>query len=60
MKKPKSRFEKLKELPVEELAGVLSWYFECSRCPAKREKCSENDATCIDAIRDWLNDDGEF
>ncbi len=60
MENSDTRYERLKELSVEDLAGVLSWYFECSRCPAKKDNCSGNDATCMDAIRDWLNGEGEL
>lgn len=55
-----SRYDKIKTLSVDELTEVLSFYFECDRCPAKRDGCSENDASCMDAIRDWLKQDGEL
>lgn len=58
--KPSTRYNKLKKLSVDEMAPVLSWYFGCDRCPAKKGACSDNDAMCIDAIRDWLNAEGEL
>lgn len=53
-----SRYSQIKELSLEEMAGFLSWYFECSRCPAKKDMCSDNDAMCMDAIAVWLKKDG--
>lgn len=55
-----SRYDKIKELSVDEMTEVLSFYFGCDRCPAEREGCSDNDAICMDAIRDWLKQDGEL
>ena len=55
-----SRYDKIKELSVNDMAEFLSFYFECDRCPSKRDGCSENDACCMDAIRDWLKQDGEL
>ena len=60
MRKPKNRYEKIKKLPIDEMAAFLSFYFECSRCPAKKDNCWDNDAMCMDALRDWLNADGEL
>lgn len=60
MKKASTRYSKMKKLTVDEMTEVFSWYFGCDRCPAKRENCSDNDAMCMDAIRDWLNEDGEL
>ena len=53
-----SRYSQIKELSLEDMAGFLSWYFECSRCPAKKEMCSNDDAMCMDAISDWLSQEG--
>jgi hypothetical protein len=50
----------MKKLSLDEMTEVLSWYFGCDRCPAKREGCSDNDAMCMDAIRKWLNEEGEL
>lgn len=55
-----SRYDKIKELSVDEMTEVLSFYFGCDRCPAERDGCSDNDACCMDAIRDWLKQDGEL
>ena len=60
MKKKNTRYEQLKKQTVEEMAGTLSFYFGCDRCPAKKDNCSDNDAMCMDAIRDWLNEEGQF
>lgn len=60
MDKEKSRFEKIKALSIDELTEVLSFCFGCDRCPAKREGCSDNDTMCMDAIRDWLKQDGDL
>lgn len=56
----KTRYEKFKEMDLREMASTLSFYFDCSNCPAKREGCTENDAMHIDAIADWLNQEGGF
>ena len=60
--KKTTRYEKLKKMPVKEMAGTLSYYFGCDRCPAKtpNDSCSDNDAMCIDAIETWLNQEGNF
>lgn len=60
MKKTPTRYSKMKKLSLDEMTEVLSWYFGCDRCPAKREGCSDNDAMCMDAIRKWLNEEGEL
>lgn len=60
MDEEKSRFEKIKALSIDELTEFLSFYFGCDRCPAERDGCSDNDAMCMDAIRDWLKQDGEL
>lgn len=56
----KTRFEQIKELELDGMAGFLSWYFTCDSCPAKKENCSENDAMCMDAIKEWLNRKGQL
>lgn len=53
-----SRFEKIKVFGINDMAAFLGFYFDCASCPAKRESCSENDAMCMDAICDWLKQDG--
>lgn len=55
-----SRYDKIKELSVDDMTEFLSFYFGCDRCPAERDGCSDNDACCMDAIRDWLKQDGEL
>lgn len=60
MDKEKTRFEKIKALSIDGLTEILSFYFGCDRCPAEREGCSDNDAYCMDAIRDWLKQDGDL
>ena len=55
-----TRYQKLLSMSVDELAGTLSYYFGCDRCPAKTDICQENDSMCIDAIREWLKEEGEF
>ena len=42
------------------MAAFLSWYFLCDSCPAKKENCFENDAMCMDAIKEWLNEKGQL
>ena len=56
----KTRYEQFKEMTLQDMAGTLSYYFDCSNCPAKKDGCCENDAMCIDAIADWLNQNGNF
>lgn len=61
MKKEKeTRYEKLKAMNISDMAACLSFYFGCDRCPAKKENCSDNDAMCIDTIREWLDQEGQF
>lgn len=55
-----SRYGKIKELSIDDMTEFLSFYFGCDRCPAERDGCSDNDACCMDAIRDWLKQDGEL
>ena len=56
----KSHYEQFKEMSLNDMAVTLSYYFDCSNCPAKKDGCCENDAMCIDAIADWLNQSGNF
>ena len=56
----KTRYEQLKEMTLQDMAATLSFYFDCSNCPAKKDGCSENNAMCIDAIADWFNQSGNF
>ena len=58
--KMKSRYEKIKELDVSEMVEFLSWYFDCFRCPAKRDNCSDNDAMCMDALKYWIEQEGQL
>ena len=58
--KKKTRYDQVKKLSIQDMAGFLSWYFDCSRCPAKKENCSDNDAMCMDAITAWLNEEGSL
>ena len=60
MKKSQSRYERIKKFSEREMAEFLSWYFNCSSCPAKMDNCSDNDAMCMDAIYCWLNNDGDL
>lgn len=55
-----SRYDKIKELSVKDMTEFLSFYFGCDRCPAERDGCSDNDACCMDAICDWLKQDGDL
>lgn len=55
-----SRYEQIKELSLDGMAEFLSFYFDCSSCPAKQENCAENDAMHIDAIRKWLQGKGKL
>jgi len=55
-----TRFEKIKEMNLEDLAVFFSFNFNCDTCEAKRECCSDNCSMCIGAIKDWLNSDGDF
>lgn len=56
----KTHYEQFKEMSLNDMAVTLSYYFDCSNCPAKKDGCCENDAMCIDAIADWLNQSGNF
>lgn len=56
----KTRYEQFKEMNLNDMAATLSFYFDCERCPAKKEDCCENDAMCIDAIAEWLNQNGKL
>jgi hypothetical protein len=56
----KTRYEEIKEQSVEDMAAFLSWYFDCDRCPAKKEKCSEDCSFCMDAITEWLKEEGQL
>ena len=60
MKEKASRYERIIKLPVDEMAAFLSWYFGCDRCPAEKDGCSDNEAMCVDTIRDWLNQSGQI
>jgi len=54
----KTRYEQFKEMSLNDMAVTLSYYFDCSNCPAKKDGCSENELMCIDAITEWLNQSG--
>ena len=56
----KTRYEQFKEMSLNDMAVTLSYYFDCSNCPAKKDSCSENELMCIDAIAEWLNQSGNF
>lgn len=56
----KTHYEQFKEMNLNDMAVTLSYYFDYANCPAKKEGCSENDAMCIDAIAEWLNQSGNF
>ena len=56
----KTRYEQFKEMTLQDMATTLSYCFDCSNCPAKKDGCYQNDAMCIDAIADWLNQSGNF
>ena len=56
----KTRFEQIKELDLDGMAAFLSWYFNCDGCPAKRPNCYDNDAMCMDAIKECLNTKGQL
>lgn len=56
----KTRYEQFKEMSLNDMAVTLSYYFDCSNCPAKKDGCSENELMCIDAITEWLNQSGNF
>ena len=56
----KSRYEQMKELSLEEMAVILSWYFNCTSCPARKEGCSDDCSFCMDAIIEWLKQEGEL
>lgn len=58
--KEKSRYEKIKELDISEMVVFLSWYFDCFRCPAKRDNCSDNNAMCVDALEYWIEQEGQL
>ena len=59
--KPKTRYEQIKKLNITDMAGFCSWYFGCDRCPAdNKPMCQENDAMCMDAIKGWLNQEGNL
>ena len=60
MLKPKTRYSKIKKLSVDDMAGFLSWYFGCDRCPAKKDGCSDDCSFCMDAIEEWLNQEGQL
>ena len=59
-KKAKSRYDEFRKQSVDDMAATLSFYFDCIRCPAKKDNCCENDASCIDAIKDWLEQEGQL
>ena len=53
-----NRYFQIQELTLKEMAEFLSWYFDCSRCSARKDNCSDNDAMCMDALVDWLKQEG--
>lgn len=55
-----SRYKQIKKLDIQELAAFLSWYFYCDTCPARSDDCWDNDAMCMDALKDWLNEKGQI
>ena len=60
LKKAKTRYEKLKKQSVDDLAATLSYYFGCDRCPAKKEGCQEDCSFCMDALKEWLQQEGQL
>lgn len=60
MLKSKTRYGKIKKLSIDDMAGFLSWYFACDRCPAKKDGCSDDCSFCMDAIKEWLNQEGQL
>lgn len=60
MARQSKRYNQIKKMSIEEMAAFLSFYFDCSRCPAKKEGCAENDASCMDAIKGYLDQPGQI
>lgn len=56
--KDKTRYDRIKEQDIADMAAFLSWYFDCSKCPAKKDGCSEDCSFCMDAIQEWLSKEG--
>ena len=56
----KSRYDQITKQSVDDMAAFLSWYFDCDRCPAKKENCADDCSFCMDAISEWLKPDGQL
>lgn len=59
-RKPKSRYDKLRKQSIDDMAATLSFYFGCDRCPAKKDGCWDDCSFCMDAIKEWLQQDGDL
>ena len=60
LKKAKTRYSQIKKLTIDDMAGFLSWYVGCDRCPAKKEGCQEDCSFCVDALKEWLQQEGQL
>ena len=58
--KKNTRYDQIKTLSVEDMAAFLSWYFDCDRCPARKDNCAEDCSFCIDALTQWLKKEGQL
>ena len=54
-----TRFDKIKDMDLDDLAVVCSFNFNCDVCGAKTKDCFNDCSFCIDAMRDWLNSEGD-
>ncbi len=54
-----TRFDKIKGMDLDDLAVFCSFNFNCDVCGAKTKDCFNDCSFCIDAMRDWLNSEGD-
>lgn len=54
-----TNFEKIKNMDIDEVAKLLNG--RCSFCvfDTDIEECAAGDATCIDGVRKWLEQESE-
>ena len=54
-----TRFEKIKNLNMEQVIEFLQEYIQCMDCPVFTE-CYGNSAPCEAFLKKWLNGKGEL
>ena len=58
--KKNTRYSQIKKQPLSDMAAFLSYYFDCDRCPAKKDGCWDDCSFCLDALSEWLNQEGQL